>query len=189
LPLLKTPEGAILASNEPESGECRSRVMEGSMERTSQPKSSDGSPRGQSLRLKFRIAAGEVKLISFERVDMISPRPHAANPEPGKHGGFWIDLRDGGNNVLFYRVLDNPLGDLVEVYSPDGTIKRITGAVNENTFEILVPDDSNTKSIVFWGESLEPGTTRQPTVARELARFDVPEGMRGGAADGPGAQP
>ena len=161
------------------------------MARTDQPREPGSSPWGQSLRLTFRIVDGEVKLMSFERLDMVCPRPLGVTPEPGKHGGFWIDLRDESNNVLYYRVLDNPLGDSVEVYSPDGKIERVSGAVNGNTFEVTLPDDSNAKTIVFWGESLEPVTTRQgpSTTARELARFDVPQGMRGGPVNGPGDRP
>jgi hypothetical protein len=136
----------------------------------------------KSLRLTFRIADGEILLVSYERLDMICPPSVGERPEAGRHGGFWMELRDTNNRVLFHRILNNPLGDSVEVHSPDGKIRRVFGAVEENVFEVLLPDDSKAKTIAFMGESMEPATVRQERVAaaRELAHFNVPEGMKGG---------
>jgi hypothetical protein len=142
-------------------------------------------PYRKSLRLTFRVADGEVRLVSYERLDMICPPSVGERPETGRNGGFWMELRDTNNRTLFHRILDNPLGDSVEVHSPDGKIQRVFGAVKENVFEVLLPDDSQAKTIAFIGESMEPATVRQEQVAaaRELARFNVPEGMKGGEAD------
>jgi hypothetical protein len=142
-------------------------------------------PYRKSLRLTFRVADGEVRLVSYERLDMICPPSVGERPETGRNGGFWMELRDTNNRILFHRILDNPLGDSVEVHSPDGKIQRVFGAVKENVFEVLLPDDSQAKTIAFIGESMEPATVRQEQVAaaRELARFNVPEGMKGGEAD------
>lgn len=139
----------------------------------------------KSLRLTFRVADGEVRLVGYERLDMIPPPSIGERPEAGKHGGFWMELRDESDHVLFHRVLDNPLGDSVEVHSPDGKIQRVFGAVEENVFEVLLPDDSKAKTITFIGESLEPVVIRQErvTATRELARFNVPKGMKGGDAE------
>jgi hypothetical protein len=139
----------------------------------------------KSLRLTFRVADGEVRLVSYERLDMICPPSFGERPEAGKHGGFWMELHDASDRVLFHRVLNTPLGDSVAVHSPDGKIQRVFGAVNENVFEVLLPDDSKAKTIAFMGESLEPATVRKEQVAaaRELARFNVPEGMKSGEAE------
>jgi hypothetical protein len=101
-----------------------------------------------------------------------------------------MELRDARNRVLFFRVLDNPLGDSVEVHSPDGKIERVFGDVKENSFEVLLPDNSNAKTVALMGESLEPITLRKGEVsaARELARFDVPKGMKGGPPELPGGR-
>lgn len=145
----------------------------------------------RALRLTFRVADGEVRLLRYERLDMIPPPSIGERPEAGKNGGFWLELRDADDRVLFHRVLHNPLGDSVEVHSPDGRIQRVFGATQENFFEVLLPDDSNTKSIVLMGESLEPAMLRQRAVSasHELARFDVPEGTKGGVTETPGGSP
>lgn len=136
----------------------------------------------KSLRLTFRVADGEVRLVSYERLDMICPPSVGERPEAGKHGGFWMELRDAGDHVLFHRLLRSPLGDSVEVHSPDGKIQRVFGDLKENVFEVLLPDDGNAKTVALMGESLEPVTLREREVsaARELARFDVPKGEKGG---------
>jgi hypothetical protein len=87
--------------------------------------------------------------------------------------------------VLFHRVLDNPLGDSVEVHSPDGKIQRVFGDVKENVFDVLLPDEVKAKTIVLVGESLKPVTLRkeQAAATRELARFNVPKGMKGSQAE------
>jgi hypothetical protein len=155
------------------------------MEDIVQPYSYDARSSRRSLRLTFRVADGKVSLVSYERLDMICPPSIGQRPEAGKHGGFWMELRDVNNRVLFYRFLSNPLGDSVEVHSPDGKIQRIFGDTRENIFEVLLPDDRNARTIVLMGESLIPVTSRREKVAaaRELSTFEVPRGPKGGVED------
>jgi hypothetical protein len=138
-------------------------------------------PIRKSLRLTFRVAGGEVQLVSYERLDMICPPSVVERPEMGKHGGFWLELRDANDQVLFHRILDNPLGASVEVHSPDGKIERIFGDVKENVFEVLLPDDHNAQTVALIGESLDSAALRKRKrrESRELARFDLPQGGKG----------
>lgn len=130
----------------------------------------------KSLRLTFRVANGEVRLVSYERLDMICPPSVGEHPEAGKHGGFWMELRDANDRALFHRLLHSPLDDSVEVHSPDGKIRREFGDVKESIFEVLLPDDVSAKSITLMGESLDPANAREKRAggSSELARFDVP---------------
>lgn len=131
----------------------------------------------KSIRLTFRFANGEVRLVSYERLRMICPPSVGERPEVGRHGGFWMELRDAEDDVLFHRVLQSPLGDSVEVHSPDGRITREFGDVQDRLFEVLLPDEARAKYIVLMGESLESAETRKERAAgsSELARFDVPQ--------------
>lgn len=136
----------------------------------------------KSLRLMFRVADGEIRLVSYERLNMICPPSVGERPEAGKHGGFWIELRDASDRVLFHRLLHSPLSNSVEVHSPDGKIRRVFGEVKESIFEVLLPDDDNAKSIALMGESLSTAKAREKYMegSSELARFDVPKGEKGG---------
>jgi hypothetical protein len=91
----------------------------------------------KSLRLTFRVANDEVRLVSYERLNMICPPSVGDRPEAGKHGGFWMELRDADDRVLFHRLIYSPLGNSVEIHSPDGKIHREFGDVKENIFEFF----------------------------------------------------
>jgi len=136
----------------------------------------------KSLRLTFRVVNREIQLVGYERLHMIPPPSIGERPEAGKHGGFWVELRDAGNRALFHRVLDNPLGNSVEVHSPDGKIERRFGEVTEGIFEVLLPDEDDAKSVVLMGNPLVPakGKAKRPAASGELARFDIPGRGKGG---------
>jgi hypothetical protein len=139
-------------------------------------------PSRKTLRLTFEVVNGEVKLIKHRRVKMITPPSIGERPETGKHGGFWMELRDENDRGLFHRTLISPAGDTVEVHSPDGTIQRKYAPTREATFEVLVPDYGEATSIVLCGKR-SGSAHSQPSIAaaappktRELARFEIPEG-------------
>ena len=146
------------------------------------PKSHDKTrkPSRKTLRLTFQVVNGEVKLVKHRRVSMITPPSVGEAPETGKHGGFWMELRDQDDRGLFHRNLIAPAGDSVEVHSPDGDIRREYVPSKESTFEVLVPDYGEGASIVLCGKKSGGGETSMAAGAapktRELARFEIPEG-------------
>jgi hypothetical protein len=153
------------------------------------PKDQGVRPYRKTLRLTFRVADGEVQLVRHERLDMICPPSIGERPEAGKHGGFWIELRDAGDRVLFHRVLHSPLGDSVEIHSPDGKIQREFGPSSESIFEVLLPDQDEASTVALMGEYLDATKAGREQAekagesargARELARFKIPEGGESG---------
>lgn len=163
---------------------------------TNQPQN---RPARKTLRLTFRVSDGEARLVKYERLNMITPPSVGEAPQVGTHGGFWVELRDPSDRVLFHRVLHLPLQDSVEVHSPDGKIQRIMGEPAESTFEVLVPDYDDASTLALIGEYLDPkeriarhaerlrqvmeGELVSVEGARELARFELPKGgeTKGGA--------
>ena len=148
------------------------------------PKSQNktGKESRKTLRLEFQVVNGELKLVKHRRVKMITPPAVGEPPETGKHGGFWMELRDENDRGLFHRNLMSPVADTVEVHSPEGPIKREYVPPKESTFEVLVPDYGDAASIVLVGKK-SGGAQNQPSMAagsapktRELARFAIPEG-------------
>ena len=152
------------------------------MQNEIRPHGQGARPSRKTLRFTFRASGGEVRLVSLERLEMICPPMIGQHPEPGRSGGFWMELRDGRGRVLFHRLLHAPLADSVEVHSPDGKIQRVFGQPGDRTFEVLVPDDPDAKSIVMMGEYADPtkASLAPEGGARELARFDIPKADQGG---------
>lgn len=134
----------------------------------------------KTLRIRFRVAGGEVRLESVERVDMICPPVVGAKPQAGRHGGYWMELQDDGTNALFHRGLQAPMTDSVEVHSPDGKIRRVFGPPRDGLFEVLVPDDPRARDLVLMGQPVLPAGNEGAIAAsdaggtRELARFAIP---------------
>ena len=136
---------------------------------------------GKSLRLRFQYSDGKVRLLSYERLNMICPPSIGEPPLVGKSGGYWMELRDDKNRALFYRLLNWPLGQSVEVHSPEGKILRMFGPARDHVFELLLPDDPKSVAMVLAGEGLDH---KLQTPSAELARFNVPQGERGGVPFG-----
>ena len=154
------------------------------MPNSDQSRRPDASTR-RTLRLTFRVSDGTVRLVSYERLPMICPPSIGEVPQARKHGGFWMELRDGNNQVIFHRLIHSPLVGSVEVHSPDGKIERKFGEVKEGIFEVLLPDNPAAESIALMGESLDVSALSAPSVLQrpastELARLDIPRGEKGG---------
>lgn len=140
----------------------------------------------KTLRLRFRAEGGEIRLLSAERLDMICPPYVGERPDPNKHSGYWMELRDRQGRALFYRLLDDPFGTSVEIYSADGKFERKFGPPMGKLFEVLVPGETDASEIVLMGEPPEEraAPAARGPVTRELLRFDLtasvpPEGLKG----------
>lgn len=136
----------------------------------------------KTLRIRFYAVKGAFQLVSYERLEMTCPPSIGETPKAGKHGGFWMEVRDASDRVLFHRLLHSPLGDSVDVHSPDGKIRRAFGTPStQRVFEVLLPDAAQAKTIVLMGGYLDPSEAKQRREpgSRELARFDVPKGEGG----------
>jgi hypothetical protein len=143
------------------------------------------TPARRTRRLTFQSSGGEVRLVSDEHLDMICPPSVGEPPEAGRHGGFWVELRDDADRLTFFRRLHDPLATSVELYSPDGSIRREFGPPQDTVFEVLVPDDPAATTLVLMGDyQPSPPSKRRPKAAearppggsRELARFDLGAG-------------
>ena len=131
----------------------------------------------RSLRLTFKVSNGTVELVSHERLQMIAPPQVGERPEAGKHGGFWIELRDAENGVLAHRLIGPTQLNSVEIHSPEGKIEREFGDVKDSVFEVLLPDEQAAKSIALMGDPLirAKGKAVRSESSGELARFEIPD--------------
>lgn len=116
---------------------------------------------------------------------MTCPPAVGARPARGRNSGYWIELRDEGDEVLAHRLLAVPLNS-VEVHSPDGRIERRFGTVEDRDllFEVLLPDDEAARSAALMGPPPEAERTAAAAGADELARFE----LGGGGVRGDGSR-
>lgn len=153
------------------------------MEKHEKPQNLPNKPSRRALRLTFRVSNGKIELVSHERLEMIVPPAFGERPEAGKHGGYWVELRDAKQSVLSHRLISPTLLNSVEVHSPDRKIERAFGEVQDGVFEVLLPDEDDAKSVALMGEPLvrpKKKTKLSAETSGELARFEIPGRGQGG---------
>jgi hypothetical protein len=139
----------------------------------------DTRPWRFSFRLTFHYTGERITLVSAERLQIIAPPSVTAKPERGKADGFWLEVQDINERVLFYRLMHNPLNTAVEAYQPDGSIRRFIGPPTEGEFEVLVPDIPEAASVVLFGSIPTPAALSEMAPAKELGRFPLRAGPSG----------
>ena len=134
----------------------------------------------RTLRLTFSYDGDTIRLIDRRGVAMIPPAPNTPLPATDQ-AGFWYVVRDDKDEVVYYRVIRNPMPLSVEVVSPAGeqSFTNVNRDRARGTFEILVPDTKEAASLSFFSSHPlvpdrgrpEEGSGQQ--AAREVARFDL----------------
>jgi hypothetical protein len=142
-------------------------------------------------RVTFEYGGGQVQKISQRRVEMASPPSHAREGYE-RHVGFWYELRDADDKVVYRRAIHNPIQVHYEVFSPAGSLVRRPIENPGGTFEIVVPELAGAPHLVLYGtphpsaapvgpasaEAARPPVPRVGTEpAREIARFNLIEGQ------------
>jgi hypothetical protein len=125
-----------------------------------------------ALRMRFAYEGGKVRqLPDVQRVEMLAPISPVELPREKVHGGFWVELHDADERVLYYQVLNNPIRPMLDDYSPDGTIRAVPNRNRAGEFELLIPDMPEAQTLVMFSSPLDRRRALRP--ATELARFDL----------------
>lgn len=127
----------------------------------------------RTLRLVFEYEDNNVRLVSQQSVTMVPPPPTAIRGPEVVQAGFWYELRDDQDRLMYYRVAANPIPVECEVFSedPNESICRQEVEVTRGTFVLLAPDIREVTSIVLFGPPLQPTDQVQGTT--ELGRFNL----------------
>jgi hypothetical protein len=137
-----------------------------------------------SLRLLFSYSKGAFQLEKITKIQMLCPPGQVEFLTPKKHIGYWLELQSEDKAPLFQRVLHHPQLHSVESFEPDGTIQRIFGEMPATTFDVLVPDIPNARSIAVMGFDLPLSEKRKSKTdkagkavpqVRELCQFSIPQ--------------
>lgn len=97
------------------------------------------APRHMAIRLLVAYDGDQLNVIDRRRVEMTTP---PSDPIQGFAGqsGFWYELRDAGDNVLYRRIAESPITQEVEAFEPDGSATRHVIEQPKGVFTVLVPD-------------------------------------------------
>jgi len=126
-----------------------------------------------AIRFRFEYGSGGVRLVSRQPVNLILPP--SDNLAGRAHSGFWFELRDGGDRVLYRKVLNNPIRVDHEVFAdPGASPVRVAANKPAGEFWVLAPDRPDARSLVLHSSPLDPGRSHEP--ASVLARFDLGAG-------------
>jgi hypothetical protein len=126
----------------------------------------------RTLRLTFAYEGSTVRLVSRMSVEMLLPRPNATPIREGQ-SGFWYELRDHQDRILYQRAVHNPIQFDVEIFPEDqkAAIHRRALANPHGTFDLLVPDVPEGDHVVLFSSPPQP--ERSTASASEVARFSL----------------
>jgi hypothetical protein len=132
---------------------------------------SSASPR-RALRLTFAYEGTKVELVSKLAVEMIAP-PSDRTDEYEDHAGFWIELRDPDDRLLYRRIMHNPIQTDREAPSgdPDRPFTRVRTDQKQGTFTIIVPDLEQAQDLNLVGSPAE----RPAAAAKHIHRVNLKE--------------
>ena len=98
-------------------------------------------PRRNALRLTFRYVGTEIRVVSEQRVEMVTPFSDRLDEYEG-HSGAWLELRDAHERVIYRRVIRNPIDTYVEAPSgdPNRPFTHVPKDPPEGIFVLVTPD-------------------------------------------------
>lgn len=147
-------------------------------EQTSEP--SITGPSRRALRLTFEYVGDDVVLTRAERLEKRLPPsdPLLREGERAQQSGFWIELLDTDQRVVWRRVLEDPRSPTIEF--PDGerpgALTRVAVEEPRGSFRVLAPDRADAGEVAIVASPLAPEV--RPGRARLVARFDLRSGER-----------
>jgi hypothetical protein len=155
-------------------GGCSKRNKETDMESIRRSLAELFRKPNRTLRLTFSYQGNQVQLISRQSVEMISPPSEPIVGEE-EQAGFWYELRDAQDLILYRRAINNPIEFAVEVRTddPERPLARQQITDPQGIFVLLMPDLTEARTLVIFSSPLEPEAAIAIAPARELARFNI----------------
>jgi hypothetical protein len=126
-----------------------------------------------AVRFTFSYEGTALRLVSRQRVDA-QPQISDRTYEYEGQAGFWFELRDVQNRVLYRLVMHNPIESHREAPSgdPERPFTHIKVAEPQGVFAVMAPDLEEARSLLLYA-SPSPTLTAP---AKEIGRFDLQEG-------------
>jgi hypothetical protein len=136
-----------------------------------------------AVRLIFSYEGDDIRLISRQRVNVVTPPSEPLDSLEGR-SGFWVEIRDEAGQPLHRELMHDPIRHDAEVFSedPERSVARIPLERPTGVFAVLIPEIEEAEHLVLIGTPLE----ERPALAeaREIARFSLAEERGGGVKEG-----
>ena len=142
----------------------------------------DGVPAPlRAVRLTFTYESDEeIRLVGRQPMEMVTPPTDALSGYEGEQG-FWIEVRSDQDETLYRWVMQDPLRQDVEVFSPDPKepVTRRPVEKPSGSFSVVVPDLEEADHVALLS-SRAPSAHAPARPATEFARFSLRSGREGG---------
>ena len=130
----------------------------------------------RAVRLTFTYEGEEVSLASRQPVEMIAPPTDQLSGYEGEQG-FWIEVRTDQEQTLHRRVMQNPLRQDVEVFSPDPeqpSVSRVPLLEEKpsGSFVVVVPELDEADHLTLMSSTGAPSSSA--AAAREVVSSEEP---------------
>ena len=135
-------------------------------------------PQGSSkpvpaTRLTIQYRAGAFTLISSASLLKVIPLSDQLPATPLPVSGFWYELQSPQGEVVYRRIISDPITVYTEVPAPESSSapERVEVASAETIFSILLPDIAGTNQLVLF--SSPPGPVGKSQPATVVARIPI----------------
>ena len=130
----------------------------------------------RALRLLVKYDKSGYSISETWPLETLAPASHALETARAT-SGFWVELRDAKNNVLYRRVMQHPVPADVEVFDPEQGVHRQAVDDPEGVFTVLVPDLPEAAEIAFVSSPMDPA--KRQNAARQVAALPLRGQRRG----------
>lgn len=125
----------------------------------------------KAIRLTFSYKGTAIKLVSQDKVEKILP----PSTKISNRSGFWYEVADDKQNVLYQRIISSPIQTDVEVFSNESkeSIMRQKVSNIQGVFSILIPDFPEARTFSLFSSPIENGEIAIQKAATKIFQMDL----------------
>ena len=113
-----------------------------------------------ALRYTFEFEGAAVRMLRQRRLDKQTMPSYAREGSDGE-SGFWVELRDPSQQVLYRRVMDDPTLRYEAPVDDNGALRTEEGGGRKGTFSVVVPFLPQARTLMVWA-SRPPEAAARP---------------------------